>query len=143
MLVLTKGGTKKQRERAQNLVYWAGYELMHGNLANNLMINLHLKEVEDGYDGFCIWADDNIKPREFDIEINKYLQGEDFDTCVLHEMVHVKQYAKNELRERYRGGHHQYWKKRKYVNEIAYMKQPWEAEAYRMQEVLLEKLYSE
>ena len=125
------------------MAYWAAYQLMHWRMADNLEINIHLKKVEKGYDGFCTWADDNIKPREFDIEVSKYLKGEDFDTCILHEMVHVKQYAKNELRERYRGGHHQYWKRRKYINELVYMAQPWEKEAYKMQEVLLEKFYSE
>ncbi len=140
-LVHTKGGTKKQRHRAQMIATWAAYELMHPRMADNIEINIDLC-IPDGAEAFCTWADDNIKPREFDIEINKTLEGDDFDTCLLHEMVHVKQYAKNELRERYQGGHHQMWKGRKYINSD-YLKQPWEKEAYKMQEILLQRLKNE
>lgn len=140
-LVHTRGGTKRQRQRAQTIALWAAYELMHPRMADNIEINIDLC-IPDGAEGFCTWADDNIKPREFDIEINKTLEGDDFDTCLLHEMVHVKQYAKNELRERYQGGHHQMWKGRKYVNSN-YLKQPWEKEAYKMQEILLQRLKNE
>ncbi len=120
---------------------WAAYELMHPRMADNIEINIDLC-IPDGAEAFCTWADDNIKPREFDIEINKTLEGDDFDTCLLHEMVHVKQYAKNELRERYQGGHHHMWKGRKYSNSDD-LKQPWEKEAYKMQEILLQRLKNE
>ena len=120
------------------ITIWAAYELMHKKMADNIVVNIEFKQL-DAAEGFCIWSDDNLNPREFDIEINKTLKGDDFDTCIMHEMVHVKQYAKNELRERYKGGHVQYWKKRKYIHS-EYSKQPWEIEAYKLQEVLLEKL---
>ena len=75
-LVHTKGGTKKQRHRAQMIATWAAYELMHPRMADNIEINIDLC-IPDGAEAFCTWADDNIKPREFDIEINKTLEGDD------------------------------------------------------------------
>ena len=122
------------------ITIWAAYELMHKKMADNIVVNIEFKQLDA--EGFCIWSDDNLNPREFDIEINKTLKGDDFDTCIMHEMVHVKQYAKNELRERYKGGHVQYWKKRKYVNSN-YDKSPWEVEAYKLQEILLDKFKNE
>ena len=73
-LVHTKGGTKRQRQRAQRIALWAAYELMHPRMADNIEINIDLC-IPDGAEGFCTWADDNIKPREFDIEINNQFEG--------------------------------------------------------------------
>ena len=70
------------------------------------------------------------------IEIDKRLKGDDFITCVLHELVHVKQQFKNELKEM--NGIEKMWKGEVHIC-IDYMNLPWEKEAYHMQEVLLKE----
>ena len=44
-------------------------------------------------DGFCLAE----SKREFVLEIDSKLRGDDFITAICHEMVHVKQYARNQL----------------------------------------------
>mgnify|MGYP000512216148 CR=1 FL=1 len=68
------------------------------------------------------------------IEIDKRLKGDDFITCVLHELVHVKQQFKGELKEM--KGIEKMWKGEVHIC-IDYMNLPWEKEAYAMQETLL------
>ena len=137
-MILINGGTKRKRERVYALAQWSAYELMHWKMADNIWLNIKICKLD--VHGYCIWEDDNIKPREFNIEINNAITGADLDTTVLHEMVHVKQYAKNELRERFRRGYRKNWKgSKKNWGDIEYEKAPWEIEAYRMQEVLYKR----
>ena len=60
----------------------------------------------------------------------------DLISALCHEMVHVKQYARKELRDVYDGAWHvgTMWKKSpKNWDNVEYMEQPWEKEAYRLE----------
>ena len=92
------------------------------------VVDTKIKDAE----GYCLALD----PRSFELEIEKTLEGDDLITCVTHEMVHVWQYAVGVLKEK--TGCRQFWKGKEYTG-TAYSKQPWERQAYRMQEVLLEE----
>lgn len=132
------GGTKRKRERVYALAQWSAYQLMHWKMADNIWLNIKICKLN--VHGYCIWEDDNIRPREFNIEIDNTLTGSDFDTTVFHEMVHVKQYAKDELRERFRPGYRKNWKRStKNYFDVEYDDAPWEKEAYKMQEVLYDR----
>ena len=73
------------------------------------------------------------------IEIDKRLKGDDFITCVLHELVHVKQQFKGHLKEyTANSGIEKMWKGEIYLG-IDYMNLPWEKEAYEQQEILLKE----
>lgn len=128
------GGKKSQRSLADALVFFAVNTLKLDRM--NLDINLKLGNPK-AVDGWCIYEDSNVRPREFSIEVKKDQTYDDFCTTILHEMVHVKQYAKGELKERYKTGHKQYWKDKDYT-EASYLDQPWEKEAYKLQETLFE-----
>ena len=81
-----------------------------------LDITVELKSKLDGdVDGYC-WEGENN--REHFIEICKKLKGDDFTTAVMHEMVHVKQQARGEMKP---------------------MMTVMEDEAYEKQEILLER----
>ena len=54
----------------------------------------------------------------FFVEVKKSLEGDDFKTCIMHEMVHVKQQARDEFQPAL---------------------QKMEDEAYEKQEILLER----
>ncbi len=56
--------------------------------------------------------------REHFVEVKKSLEGDDFKTCIMHEMVHVKQQARDEFQPAL---------------------QKMEDEAYEKQEILLER----
>src|SRR6185312_15624526 len=84
--------------------------------------------------GDCLWIDNNDSPREFHIRINSTLRKKRQLMALAHELVHMKQFAKNEMRDMIRGplvSWNTKWKK-DYVNEkkIHYYDLPWEIEAH-------------
>ena len=111
------GGTKKQRLLTEKVVVFCIKEMMPR--MRTLDITVELKSKLDGdVDGYC-WEGENN--REHFIEICKKLKGDDFTTAVMHEMVHVKQQARNEY------------------DVEKEVKEEMEKEAYEKQEILLER----
>jgi hypothetical protein len=96
------------------------------NLEIDIKLDPRLSE-KTGCEGFCLQVDD----RQYELEIDSNLGLRDFVTTIVHEMVHVKQGVRGELRELMGK---QYWKGR--VCNKEYMEQPWEKEAYRLQDKL-------
>ena len=81
------------------------------------------------------FAIDTLMPRVSNLEIDNNIKDDDFITCVFHEMVHVWQHVSKKLVEK---NGRSYWFGEDYTN-TSYLDQPWEIEAYKMQETLLEK----
>ena len=75
-------------------------------------------------------------PREFTIEIHKYLNGKEYIMTLIHEMIHIEDYIKGNLTEQ---DGKRYWKKVFYGSDD-YENQPWEIRANRL-EVVLYDLY--
>jgi hypothetical protein len=69
--------------------------------------------------------------RTYEIEVDKKLDIEEMITTICHEMVHVKQYIRNELG----------------INDNNdgqnYFDLPYEQEAYKLQEILLKQYQEE
>ena len=120
MIVVT-GGRSKQRSAVYKAAEFAWDYLMPRIC--NCDIWIELKKV-DGADGYCLQTD----TREFDVEIDRRLQGDDFLTTVFHEMVHVKQGVRKEWQ----------FNEVSYKTDEEYRNLPWEVEAYRVQEEILE-----
>jgi len=130
----TWGGTKKQRDLVYDVVMHC-IDVMMPRM-RTLEICIDLMKLDE-CDGYCL-ARDN---REFEIQIDKTLRGDDFITAITHEMVHVKQHAKGELKDTDQLVLKK-WKGEEFIAMYStvdeYMSLPWEEEAYRMQEELLE-----
>ena len=116
------GGTKKQRTLAEDVAFWCIEKMMPR--MKTLEIEIQLSKLEEGRYGFCMEQDRN---REFHLEISKDCDRDEFITSICHEMVHVKQYARNEFSIREDSGGKNYW-------EL-----PYEIEAYELQETLLKE----
>lgn len=86
--------------------------------------------------GYCKWMDKNSSPRAFCIIMHENTSRKRFNETLIHELVHVKQYAKGELKD-YTSGLTR-WKKRVFEEDessiFAIMSTPWEKEAYKMSE---------
>ena len=123
-MIFVTGGNFKQRQITYDLVEFAWKKLMPRII--NCEINVILKNMVV-YEGTCIDTD----VRQYEIEISKYLTGDDFITTVFHEMVHVKQYVRKEL----------FSECNFYSTRDEYLNLPWEIEAYQTQETLLEEWY--
>ena len=152
--VIVSGGTKKQRELVHNITDWFCDKFF--NRFKSYNIEFDLCKIEGNVQGWCLEIDRNASH----IEIDKRLKGDDFITCVLHELVHVKQQFKKELVEL--NGKAKRWKDEIHIGIMNfsdmdkieaekirmmaltkdvfvsdYMELPWEIEAYAMQETLL------
>ena len=123
-----EGGLKHQREMTEKIIFAITKKLMPR--LKNIDIDVQLDKnlsIKTGCEGFCLQVDD----RQYELEIDASLGLRDFVTTIVHEMVHVKQGVRGELREIFGK---QYWKGR--VCNKDYMEQPWEKEAYRLQDKL-------
>ena len=128
--VLVYGGTKKQRWLVEDIAWWFCEKYFKRFKSFNIEIDLC--KIPEKVQGWCMEIDKNCSH----IQIDKRLEGDDFITCVLHELVHVKQQFKGELKEI--NGIEKMWKGEVHIG-VDYYNLPWEKEAYHMQEVLLDE----
>ena len=136
------GGLKKDRELAED-VMWFCMDILMPRM-RTLCVDLEFtKTLEDGAMGFTHMGDDD---KDMIIQIDHRLsriEGRDkLIETVAHEMVHVWQMATGRLKDKFRGGYKQLWKckdgKYRNYNKTSYDRQPWETEAYAMQDKLAE-----
>ena len=115
---------------------------MAKNIYLDIKLTKDLKKKEGAY-GYCHIVDDSLaKPREFMIELDASMRYK-FDqilTWLAHEMVHLKQFVRGELCD-YETGRVQ-WKSRTF-GRVHYDDQPWEKEAYRLEDELYEMFEEE
>ena len=79
---------------------------------------------------FCEWEDSNHRGKEFTITVDPSLGKRNMLLALAHEMVHVKQYAKGELRDYVRSNKSK-WKSEIIDPEVVdYWDFPWEIEAH-------------
>lgn len=86
------------------------------------------RKMEEGVMGLC-WGDTDW----VDIDISRTGTWREQMVALAHEMVHCKQFLRGEL-DGFR------WKKRNYEN-CQYDHQPWEKQAYALEEKLYEECY--
>ena len=111
--------------------------IMSRQLMENLSIYIEFtgncidSETGNQIQGDCIWMDDNAYPREFKIRLNSTTRKKKQLLALAHELVHVKQYASNEMKDVVRGPTNTKWKK-EFIREekMDYFDLPWEIEAY-------------
>ena len=118
--ILIDGGTKKQRQLIEDVTSWfVNKELPR---YKNLNIEIDLEKIDDA-EGYCLEVD----KREFHIQIDKRLKGDDFVTCLFHELTHVEQHLRNKFGIKDE------------VDHLDYLDRPYEIDAYIKQEQLLEE----
>ena len=131
MLYLTHSGYDYSQKRCVNVVEWFVDEYLS---RYNININVHhcrLINRESVY-GWCWATDCDYRPREFDIEIDNQLPMHMYIETLLHELWHVYQHVKGDLKDRYGK---RCWKGVDH-SQIDYEKQPWEKEAVKMEQIL-------
>lgn len=130
--VYVSGGRKKEREMVEKVVVWTINKLMPR--MRTLYIETEIKKI-DVY-GYCMEEDDN---RTFTLTINKGLNLYDLVSTIIHEMIHVKQYARKELYNR----HGKVMWKRKDYTGVNYADTPWEKEAYKLEKMFAVECFKE
>lgn len=117
--------SEKKRKLTIDVAAFALKKLMPRK--KELFVEFTYKKVQ-GAEGYCLYLDKDT----FEIEIDHKMKDDDLVTCILHEMVHVKQYCRAELKQ---DDDESVWKGETWSDEDAFP--PWEEEAYRKQEELL------
>ena len=137
MQIEVKGFGKKQTKQIGEAVEFFALQLMDPRMVRNLTIDVE-RQCHLDVMGECVNEDDTKDPRWFTINLRGD-KDEDPIKTLAHEMVYVKQHAKNELRSGHfvatKGGFKiqskwmgQIWKPKR--KEDAYFDAPWEIEAY-------------
>ena len=115
------GGTKSQRQLTEDITAWfINTKLPRFKI---LYIEIDLEKIDDAQ-GYCFKSE----PKTFHIGIDKRLQGDDFVTCVFHELTHVEQQLRNKFGINDEAN-----------DDIHYLDRPYEIDAYAKQEQLLEE----
>ena len=128
-LIDVTGGFKSQRQRVLDVMTFCVDEMLP--LHRTLDIQVHLGNYEQTQNvmGQCL----HIHGNEFQIDIDNKQKIYDLIVTVCHEMVHVKQYARKELKEDFP---RTLWFNKEYSDGRCY---PWELEAWKMQKTLAHK----
>ena len=120
IFIFTWGGKKSQRQLAEDITLWYINEKLPRY--KNLNIEIDLEKIDD-VQGYCV----EIDKRTFSVVIDKRLQGDDFITCLFHELTHVEQHLRNKFGIREDN------------DNIHYLDRLYEIDAYTKQEKLLEE----
>ena len=136
MIIHVKGSNKAVRKLVEIAAWYYAEKLMGKRTIANLEININLKkDLMDKHksEGTAIWEDDNIRPKEFLIELDVGVKTRNLLITLAHEMVHVKQWVKNEMYEYSRPDEVRFNKTKFNMSEIDYWDYPWEIEAFGRQ----------
>lgn len=133
MYINIVGGKQYQKKYAESLIQFCGEHLMSYRLRSKLYIECKIQKGftnKKGIAGECGWEDDNVRPKEFEIVVDQGLKLRELLTTIAHEMVHVKQFARGEMRDltvaqktSWLGKHHD-------TDKLNYWDRPWEIEAH-------------
>jgi hypothetical protein len=133
MLTLHMTGYGFSQRRCRGAVEWFIFKYLPRHHITLEVLHRGLKR--DGMMGYCTVQDCDWRPRSFLIEIQSTLNEKDYIITLLHELYHCYQHIRGDLRDK-RGI--RCWKGIDY-SEVDYEDQPWEIEAYEMENVLYEE----
>ena len=139
MHIRTKGiPDNVTRSLCKESIRYYGKELLGTRLYKNISVFLVFEKMPNPINALCQWQDDNHRCREFIIIVNKALNKKQTLIALAHEMVHVKQYAKGELKDYLRADEVK-WQNRVFrLEKVKYWSAPWEKEAYKKDKILYE-----
>lgn len=127
--VVAWGSTKKKRTLAEDVARFCIKKLMPR--IKTLDICIQLSNDMENHSGYCL----AVNNREFVIEVDAKETELEFIETICHEMVHVKQHARGELKDV--DMFFKKWKGEEILTMHStleeYMAFPWEAEAYGME----------
>jgi len=130
MLSLYTSGSKYSRRRCKSVVsYFCNKYLKRYKIEVEV---LHRGLLREGVYGWCSVTDCDWRPRSFLIEIHNRLNEEDYIKTLLHEMQHILQHIRGDLRDK-RGI--RCWKGID-CSGLDYEEMPWEKEAHSMESIL-------
>jgi hypothetical protein len=137
----------KDRELT-NLLKLAAESFADKLLSKQLKKNINLKiQIIDDLDvgGYCDCEESwPYPPRDFTLEIARTKKKIYMFLVLAHEMVHLKQMAKGEMKDKYvKNKYYKVWQGQLVEDNVSYWDQPWEIEAYGLENSLVAKFLLE
>ena len=131
-LNITGTASKATKQQITNAVYFYAEYLMSERLLRNLEIEIVLEKNlirNEGDQAYCVNLSDSGAARDFEITVDAGMGKRAMLIALAHELVHVKQYAKGELKYLSSKKLHRYQGKM-YNPDYLYWEKPWEIEAF-------------
>jgi len=113
-----------------------GEYLLHKRLSDYINLTIEFEKFPRGSNdyAYCDYIGDNHKPKDFIITVERRLCKRETLLALAHEMTHLAQYAKGELKDLFRPVRMTKWKGEKFDAEtVDYWSAPWEREARGME----------
>ena len=138
MRLQINGGTETHQRHCRQFTRFFCNRFFTKDLNKQIKVKLNLvKKPSLGYNEECAhvqWMDNNRHPRRFVINIftPPKVKLRYIISTLAHEMVHIKQFVKNELIDLPSTNYNvSVFKNKKYnLNRVSYYDQPWEIEAF-------------
>jgi hypothetical protein len=143
MLIKVYGsGSKHLKTMAREATMHAANSFFDKRILENLEISLKFDSellATTGDVAQMEWMDSHVRSRVFGIYIDSNLSSFLKILSIMHEMVHVKQYAKGELFQSLKDGSLHKWNRKEWINEekMSYWELPWEIEAHGREKGLM------
>lgn len=135
MRLTTRGIPKKiDKKICKRAVKFYAKQLLSDRLRESLHIHVEFIELLENEYGYCNSEDELNKT--FLISINKNLTPEQTLLVLAHEMGHVKQYAKHELKDYVYGDRTKFQDKIFEKASVGYWQSPWEKDARKIERKL-------
>jgi hypothetical protein len=131
------GGNKTKTALAEEVVYWYIKKMLPRFRTLDITVKLTNCLDKSGAYGYCTMIDKRV----FEIEVDKNLRLFDFVSTLTHEMTHLKQYARGEMKPLDDG--RTQWKRKIYSENTSYEDSPWEKEAFRVEKQLAMECFEE
>jgi len=120
-----------------------GKTLLPPRLLKRIELRITIRDSLDA-GAYCDFIPTTNPPKHFIIEILRTRKKIDMFTALAHEMVHLKQYATGEMKDKkYKTKYVRVWKGEIYEDDVSYWDHPWEFEAYGLQDSLVAKFLIE
>jgi hypothetical protein len=140
MIDTITGGSRSRKEWAERAAYFAHHQLMPRRKKLSVRVSI-VNELQTNYGlfGDCLEVDHG--EGFYMIRVSSGLDPEQFTRTMLHEMVHVKQFARRELKFNARldvekGSFMHRWKMDLFSEDTSYWKCPWEKEAHHFEDTM-------
>lgn len=130
----------RKHDRIIRIIEWSieNHSLQKLDLYIEIELTSGLLKNKGAY-GFTIWEDNNIRPREFSIELDAGIRGDELVSTIIHEMVHVWQYARGRLVDTKVNNKKKWLGQKITVEESDYENLSWEIEASKLELELLKE----
>ena len=133
MLTLYTDGYNYSKLRCAKIVNWFISKHLPRHKIE-ITVN-HRGMLREGVYGWVGVTDCDYRPRSFEIEMHNRMDTEHYTRTLLHELWHVYQHVMGALKDK-RGK--RYWRGIDH-SHTDYSEQPWEQQAFQMEEVLYEE----